>query len=309
MISSSLAPVIVPHDGFAALPLACEHLHNELNTKIFAFACGASQEVKNRLLEMQSLGKVELLDLDFNELLTPVEMRNLASARLTQDYILYLDPNIKVTQRGIDCLLQSLHENNADFASPLLLRQNRVLFGGYQLRSTHRANGELARLKMFDRYADLPSDGVPAGICTSDSVHFHCFVARTSTLHEVFRGWDERMSGLEAFDFALRARFHKLKVLVNADVRFELETKSNFDTFDRMYRAFCSAESFRMLARDAFEFKWSAAAPSDTRWPRTRKRDVFLRRSLQHRIDNALTRIARYQSPEPKSQWRELLLG
>lgn len=309
MMSLSLAPVVVPQDGFAALPDACARLHAELGTKVYTFACGASQEVRSQLLAMSQAGMLEILDWDLHELLTAAEMRNLASRVVSQSYILYLDPMVIATAEGVQGLVDTLNQQQVDFASPMLIRSNRVLFGGYQLRSIHRSNGELAKLKLFDRDAEGVASDIQPSWLASDSVHFSCFIARTSTLREVFRGWDERMSGLESFDFALRARFHKLLVMVNSYVRFECQTHPTFDTHDRLYRAFCSAESFRMLAKDAFEFKWSAEAPSDIRLPRMRKRDIFLRRSLQHRIDDALTRIARYQSPEPKAQWRELLLG
>ena len=309
MMSLSLAPVVVPQDGFAALPGACARLYSALETKIYTFACGASQEVRGELKAMSQAGQLEILDWDSHELLTAAEMRNLASRVVSSDCILYLDPMVVVTADGVQRLVETLSQRQVDFVSPMLTRGDRVLFSGYQLRSIHRSNGDLAKLKLFDRHAESKANDIQATFLASDSVHFSCFIARTSTLREVFRGWDERMSGLESFDFALRARFHKLRVLVNTHIRFECQTHPSFDTHDRLYRAFCSAESFRMLAKDAFEFKWSAEAPNEMRLPRMRKRDIFLRRSLQHRIDNALTRIARYQSPEPKAQWRELLLG
>jgi hypothetical protein len=309
MKSLSLAPVVVPQDGFAALPESCARLHNELGIRIYTFACGASQEVRGKLQEMHAAGQVDVLDWDSHELLTTSEMRNLASNLVREEYILYLDPMVMVHAQGVQRLVEILRDESVDFASPMLTRKGRVMFGGNQLRSIHRSNGDLAKLKLFDRDVESLASEVAPLQQASDSVHFNCFIARTATLQEVFRGWDERMSGLEPFDFALRARFHKLTVLVDSHIRFECQTQPTFDTHDRLYRAFCSAESFQMLARDAFELKWSAAAPSDVRLPRARKRDLFLRRSLQHRIDDALTRIARYQSPEPRAPWRELLLG
>lgn len=305
----SFAPVVVPQNGFAVLPQACVHLHEELQTPILTFACGASNEVREKLIELENQGQIRLIDRDHSDLLTSVEMRNLASHLVETDFILYLDSDVRVTRQGIMDLIQSAEDSNAHFASPMLTRNGRVRFGGYQLRSIHRANGDLGRLKLFDRDVNCKAAEVAPGIIQSDGVDFSCFLARTQTLKDAFKGWDERMLGLEIFDFALRARFHKLDVIVNSHVRFESCSVQSFDTADRVYRAFCSADPFRMLAKDAFEFKWSASVSMDNSMPRARKRDVFLRRSLQHRIDNALTRIARYQAPEPKSPWRELLLG
>lgn len=309
MLSHSITPVLVPDDGFALLPDACERLCGELGQPIYTFACGASEDVKSRLLALEKAGQIKILDSHTSTLLTRAEMRNLAAESAEGEYILYAVPSVHLLRSDVARLVDGLEARDGHFASPMLTRGERVAFGGVQLRSTHKPDGELTRLKLFDVDLDSVTSSVAPEVQSSDSVDFRCFVGKVEIVRELIHGWDVRMAGLEMFDFALRARFHKLRVFVDRSLQVNIHQRQTFDTHDRAFRAFCGADPFRQLAEDAFLFKWSAVAPVSLSVHRNRRRDIFLRRSLQTRIDDAIARLARYQSPEPKSLWRDLMLG
>ena len=309
MLSHSITPVLVPDEGFASLPAACERMHQELGQPILTFACGASADVRSRLSALEASGQIQLLDSHISTLLTRAEMRNLAAEAATGNFILCADPSVHLLRSDVERMVAGLKERDGHFVSPMLTRGDRVAFGGVQLRSTHKPNGELSRIKLFDVEQNALVSGIASELVASDSVDFRCFIGRVSIVRELIHGWDGRMAGLEMFDFALRARFHKLRVFVDRRVRVNMHQRQTFDTHDRAFRAFCGADPFRQLAEDAFLFKWSAVAPEPMSVHRHRRRDIFLRRSLQTRIDDAIARLARYQSPEPKSLWRDLMLG
>jgi GT2 family glycosyltransferase len=309
--------VVVPRERFSVAVRSLETLLRNTPPpfRLIYVDGGSPPPVARRLAAEVAAKGFELIRTE--QFLAPNEARNLAFARVTDPYVVFVDNDLLVEPGWLDRLVRCAEETGADLVGPLYgmgePAEGRVHMAGGLARIEER--GGQRHLNEKHRFAGRCAAEIEGDLKRepTELLEFHCLLVRSATLRSL-GGLDEGfLSSGEHIDLCLLVRERGGGVYLEPESRVTYLIPTSLDAFDRSYFRLRWSESWTRASLERLREKWGLARrdpylAEHFHWLRSHRRLAVqpAERALQSVLGKSLARPARIALAAAEIAWNRL---